>query len=260
MFLILKVALVLPLIFTLASCSTTPTGRKQLTLVSSSQMSQLGAQSFSQLKQQKPLSNNSTQVRMVRCITDRLLIAMGESPQAWEIQVFVDESPNAFALPGKKMGVHTGMISLVKNQSQLAAVIGHEIGHVLARHGNERMSQGMLAQAGMTAAQLALGSNQTQDRMILGALGLGAQFGVLLPFSRKQETEADRLGLKYMAEAGFDPRQAAELWRLMAQGGGSQPEFLSTHPSPQSRISDLSARAPNHMAAYNSVSNKPNCR
>lgn len=244
----------------LSACATTPTGRKQLLLLNNSQVSQMGAQSFAKLKQEKPMSRDPFQNRVVGCITQRLLIAMGENPRAWEIGVFQDNSPNAFALPGNKMGIHTGMIRLVKNQDQLAAVIGHEIGHVLARHGNERMSQATLTQVGLSAAQVALGQNRRQDQMILAALGIGAQVGVLLPFGRKQETEADRLGLKYMAEAGFDPRQAAELWKLMARsGGGGPPEFLSTHPSPRSRINDLSARAANHFVAFRNVSPKPNC-
>lgn len=245
----------------IASCSSTPTGRKQLKLIGSSQMAQMGDTSFEELKKQQTVSNDPAQNKYVKCVTHRLLESMGEKPSEWEILVFKDESPNAFALPGKNVGVHTGMLSLVKNQGQLAAVIGHEIGHVLANHGNERVSQGLLAQAGLTAADLVLGRDSKSDQLIVAALGLGAQFGVLLPFSRKQETEADRLGLKYMAESGFDPTQAAELWKLMssAAGGGSPPEFLSTHPSPSSRIKDLSARAPNYMDAYQAVKNKPNC-
>lgn len=248
-------------ILVLAGCSSTPTGRRQLKLIGSGQMAQMGDSSFEELKKQQAISNDPAQNKYVKCVTNRLLQSMGENPSEWEILVFKDESPNAFALPGKNVGVHTGMLSLVKNQSQLAAVIGHEIGHVLADHGNERVSQGLVAQVGLTAADLVLGRDSQSDQMILAALGIGAQFGVLLPFSRKQETEADRLGLKYMAESGFDPREAAELWRLMSsQAGGSPPEFLSTHPSPASRIKDLSARAPNFMDAYQAVKNKPDCQ
>jgi predicted Zn-dependent protease len=244
----------------LISCSTTPTGRKQLTLLPASQIDGLGDQSFEELKKKAPLSTDPKENGLTVCITERLLQAMGENPKEWEIKVFKDDSPNAFALPGRNVGVHTGMIKLVENLDQLAAVIGHEIGHVLAQHGNERVSQSLAAQAGMGVAQLALGNNTQQDQMILAALGIGAQVGVLLPFSRGQETEADRLGLQYMAEAGFDPRQAAKLWDLMSkQGGGSPPQFLSTHPSHESRIKDLSALAPSHMAAYNSVTYKPKC-
>jgi predicted Zn-dependent protease len=250
---------ILLIVFVLCGCASSPTGRKQLTLLGSGQMDQMGDQSFEELKKKQPQSKDPKQTQYVRCITDRLLTTMGENPSEWEILVFKDESPNAFALPGKNMGVHTGMLSLAKNQHQLAAVIGHEIGHVLANHGNERVSQGLLAQAGLTAADLFLGRDSQSDQLIVAALGVGAQFGVLMPFSRKHETEADRLGLKYMSEAGFDPRQAAELWKLMSGGGKSPPEFLSTHPSPESRIKDLGGLAPSYMPVYEGVSPKPNC-
>lgn len=245
----------------LTACSTSPTGRKQLKLVGSSQMSQMGSQSFSEIQKKKPLSYDNKKNQQVRCVTDAILTAMGESPSAWTIKVFNDAEPNAFALPGNNMGVHTGLLQLVQNQDQLAAVIGHEIGHVKASHGNERVSQSMVVQLGMTATQIALGNDSKTDQMILGALGVGAQFGVLLPFSRKHETEADYLGVQYMAKAGFDPREAAQFWHIMkkAAGGRSQPEILSTHPSPDSRIRALSGQAQGLMGVYESVQNKPYC-
>lgn len=244
----------------LFACSTSPTGRSQLTLMPSDQMSQMGDTAFQEMKKTQPVSNDSQKVQYVKCVTNRLLQAMGENPSEWEIKVFKDDSPNAFALPGKNIGVHTGMLDLVNNQHQLAAVIGHEIGHVIADHGNERVSQNLVAQAGLTAADIALGRDSKNDQIIMAALGLGAQYGVLLPFSRKQESEADHLGLEYMAKAGFDPREAAELWKLMKQkAGGSPPEFLSTHPSPASRIQELSQLAPKYMQTYQAVENKPQC-
>lgn len=243
------------------SCSTTPTGRKQLNLVNDGQISELGAQSFEQLKKEKPISKDQKLIAPVQCITKRLLTVMGEDPAAWEVLVFVDDSPNAFALPGRKLGVHTGMMKLVKNQDQLAAVLGHEIGHVLAHHGAERMSQGMLTQVGLQAADLVLGQDSQKNQLIMGALGLGAQFGILLPYGRKQESEADTLGVRYMAKAGFDPAQSVELWRLMAQasGGQSSPEFMSTHPSNETRIKDLSSLVPQHLPVYQAVADKPHC-
>lgn len=248
-------------LFIFFGCSSSPTGRKQLKLIDSSQMAKMGDSSFEELKKKQPVSQNPKQNKYVKCITVELLKAMGENPSEWEILVFKDDSPNAFALPGKNMGVHTGMLSLVNNQHQLAAVIGHEIGHVIANHGNERVSQGLLTQAGLTAADLVLGRDSKNDQMIVAALGLGAQFGILLPFSRKQETEADRLGLQYMAKAGFDPSEAPELWKLMSakSGGKSPPEFMSTHPSPSSRIKDLSERAPAFMETYQNTNPKPHC-
>lgn len=247
--------------FLLLSCGSTPTGRSQLKLLGSDQMSAMGEQSFEELKKKGKVSSNSKLNTEVKCITNALLTSMGEAPASWEVVVFEDASPNAFALPGKKVGVHTGMITLSQNQHQLAAVIGHEIGHVLANHGNERVSQNLLAQGALQAADLYLGRDSQTDQLIIGALGVGAQYGVLLPFSRKQESEADRLGIEYMAKAGFDPRQAPELWQVMKQkAGGGTPEFLSTHPSPSSRIKDLGELVPDYLPAYQSAQNKPNCR
>jgi len=249
------------LLLLLFACATSPTGRRQLKLMGSTQMDSMGDDSFATLKSKGKLSTNSSDKSYVRCITNRVLMAMNEDPSHWEVEVFVDESPNAFALPGNNVGVHTGMIKLAQNEGQLAAVIGHEIGHVLANHGNERVSQNMIVQGGLVATQLALGNDSQTDGLIVGALGVGAQFGVLLPFSRKQESEADELGIKYMAAAGFDPREAAHLWEQMKKGGaGGQPEFLSTHPSPDSRIEVLSQLAPQYMSKYQSVENKPHCR
>lgn len=224
------------------------------------QMSSMGNASFSELKKKQKISTNKHYNETVSCITNNLMVAMGEKPEAWKIEVFVDNSPNAFALPGKNMGIHTGMLTLVKNNDQLAAVIGHEIGHVLADHGNERVSQGMLTQGLVTAGAIALGDNPKKDLILMGAMGL-AQFGVLMPFSRKHESEADALGVKYMAKAGFDPREAAELWRLMSQKAGkSPPEFMSTHPSPSTRIKELTKLAPKYMSDYSTNKYKNNCK
>ena len=248
------------LICTMTSCSTSPTGRRQLNLVGDDQMNQMGDQSFEAMKKKTPPAQDKEQFRRIRCITDRLLLAMDEDPKKWEVEIFKDKSPNAFALPGKNMGIHTGMIDLAQNNAQLAAVIGHEIGHVIAKHGNERVSQGLAAQVGMGVAGVALGADTVKDQAILAALGLGMQFGVLQPFSRKHETEADELGLKYMAKAGFDPREAAELWKIMSKkSGDGPPEFLSTHPSPSTRIKNLSKLAKDHMKIYENASKSPEC-
>lgn len=254
-----KPKLIPALLILLISCSTSPTGRRQMTLLPESQLASMGGQSFDEMKRQKPLSRNRQHQRKVECITNALLLSMNENPKEWEIAVFEDKSPNAFALPGKKMGVHTGMFSVAKNNAQLAAVIGHEIGHVLAKHGNERVSQQLTAQLAVAGASIALGQDSQTDQLILAGLGLGAQFGVLLPFSRTHEREADQLGLTYMARAGFDPREASKLWQNMSQGSkGAPPELLSTHPSPDSRIRDLAALAPAHMDEFKKAP-KPNC-
>ncbi len=242
-----------------SGCGTSPMGRKQLLLFPDSKMSDLGIASFAELKTKTPTVKDPATYGYIKCITDRLLISMNEDPKTWQIEVFKDDSANAFALPGKKMGIHTGMISLAKNQDQIAAVIGHEIGHVIAKHSNERVSQATLAQTGMQVGSIVLGSDSATDSLIVGALGIGVQYGVMLPFSRSHETEADRMGQMYMAKAGFDPKEAAELWKLMGKGGSKTPEFLSTHPSPESRIKDLNSRAIKYQPDY-VASNKSQCK
>ena len=251
-------------VYFLIGCQATPTGRKQLILRSEGEMANLGAQSFAAMKKKGNVSAEPKANKAVTCITHRLLVAMDEKPSDWEVRVFEDKSPNAFALPGRKIGVHTGMLDLVENQDQLAAVIGHEIGHVLAHHGNERISQQLAVTGGLAITSLVL-SNQKKNRqtnqLIVAGLGIGAQFGVLLPFSRTHETEADELGVRYMAKAGFDPRQAAALWRVMqkASGGGAPPELRSTHPSNSTRIRRLSRLAPKFMGDFGAVKDRPSC-
>lgn len=246
----------------LSACATTPTGRRQLRYLPESQMAQMGQAAFVQMQSQgKTIANSSTESKRVRCIVDRLLVVMGETPSAWKVEVFQDESANAFALPGRNIGVHTGMMKLVENDDQLAAVIGHEIAHVLAHHGNERASQQLLVQGGLSVAQVYIGSNSATDQMLLGALGLGAQVGVLLPFSRKHESEADELGIEYLAEAGFDPRQASRLWEIMgAKHKNAGPQFMSTHPSSTARAQTLKKKAESLMTVYQSSRGKyPRC-
>lgn len=241
------------------SCSTTPTGRTQLKLIPESQLAKMGSQSFNQLKSKRKLSSNKQYNQKINCITNRLLLAMGEKPKNWKIEVFEDSSPNAFALPGKNMGVHTGMIKLAQNNAQLAAVIGHEIGHVKADHGNERLSQSTLLQGAAVAGSIALTGNSKKDLYLMAGMGL-ATYGVMMPFSRTHESEADRLGLEYMANAGFNPYEAAALWKVMKKKAGkSPPEFLSTHPSPETRVKKLTKLAPKFMAAYKENKNQKEC-
>jgi predicted Zn-dependent protease len=216
-------------------------------------MDSMGVEAFAQVKKEMKQSNDPAANSLVRCvakaITDELPAEAGAGE--WEVQVFQDDSANAFALPGRKIGVHTGLLRVARNQDQLATVLGHEVAHVLAGHGNERMSQAFAAQTALDAAQILAGAPSPQKQQIFALLGLGAQVGILLPFSRTQESEADLLGLDLMAKAGFDPRQSVELWRNMAAAGGAQPpEFLSTHPSHDTRIQDLQERIPDAMSLY----------
>ncbi|WP_261818265.1 M48 family metallopeptidase [Vibrio gallicus] len=230
----------------LVGCSTSPTGRNQVILFSDSQMSQLGADSFQQMKKEQPISKDTAVNTYVQCVTRQILQQVPKQKEfsQWEVVVFDSPQVNAFALPGGKIGVYTGLLKVAVNQDQLATVIGHEIAHVLADHGNERMSHAQLANAGLQISDAAL-SNQEYRNEILALMGAGVQYGVLLPYGRTQESEADIVGLKLMAKAGFDPYQSVELWKNMAKasGGNQPPELLSTHPSHDTRIKDLTAEA-----------------
>jgi len=230
----------------LAACATTTssTGRRQYVGgVSEQQLNQLGAQAFVEAKSKGPLSNDAKQNAYVRCVVNALTRQLPAQARSvgWETAVFANSEPNAFALPGGKVGVNTGIFTVAKNQDQLAAVLAHEIGHVVERHHDERITR----QMGASGAVQLLGA-LAGDYGALATQGgsLLAQTGFLLPGSRVQETEADVVGQRLMAEAGFDPAQAVNLWQnMIAAGGGRPPEWLSTHPNPQSRIQELRSRA-----------------
>lgn len=239
---------------TLGACATSPTGRKQLILLPEEQMSVLGAQAFDQMKAEEPVSNDPTMNRYVQCISDALLDASGANEgQSWEVVVFDSPQVNAFALPGAKIGVYTGMIQFAQTPDQLAAVIGHEIGHVIARHSNERVSEqqaAALAQGGFALLLEGFQTDPNTRNAVMAGLGIGHQFGRALPHSRTQESEADIIGLSLMADAGFDPEAAPALWDLMAARGESPPEFMSTHPAPDRRAADLRKRIPEIVSRY----------
>jgi len=233
------------LLSAITACSTSPTGRNQLIMFSDQDMAQLGAQSFEQMKQQQKISTDNKTNAYVRCVTDSITrhVPPQSSFKNWEVVVFDSEQVNAFALPGGKIGVYTGLLKVAKNQDQLATVIGHEIAHVLADHSNERLSSSQLANAGLQLGSAVLKDKEYHDSA-MGALGLGVQYGVLLPYGRTQESEADIVGLELMAKSGFDPNQSVDLWKNMAKasGGNQPPELLSTHPSHSTRIHDLEAK------------------
>jgi len=251
----------------ITGCKTSPTGRTQIALYSDSEMNSMGVQSFKQLKEQKPINSDTKVNRYVQCVADNVISVLPKkyANQQWEVVVFEDDSANAFALPGGKIGVHTGLLKIATNQDQLATVLGHEVGHVIAEHSNERASQGNLLQYGMQATNVVLQTqNVKYQAEIMSALGMGAQYGVVLPFSRTHETEADNVGLDLMAKAGFNPKESVTLWQNMAKAGsGATPEFLSTHPAPTSRISELRARMPAAMKFKNTAEKsglKPGCK
>lgn len=232
----------------LASCATSPLGRSQFIMVSDGEMAQMGVASFTEMKQKTPVTKNAKQSSYVNCIASAITREIGGGQQ-WEVQVFDEpKTVNAFALPGGKIGVYTGILAVAQTQDQLAAVLGHEVSHVLARHSAERVSEGM-AQQGLT--QIVAGASGIDPQL----LGLASNVFFTLPHSRTQESEADLMGLDLMSRAGFNPEQAPELWRNMAKasGGKAPAEFLSTHPSSDTRIQDLTNRLPTAKPLYDAA-------
>ena len=219
------------------------TGRKQLVDITREQEAALGYQSYQQILGQEHVILDGQIVDQVRNIGQRLAKAAADVDPGfdWEFNVIESDQANAFALPGGKVAVYTGILDVAKNVDGLSAVMGHEIAHAIARHGAERMAYQKLIQWGSIVASVALGEmDYSTQRMVMGALGVGSQYGVLLPFSRHHESEADKLGLIFLARACFDPREAPRLWERMAENSQGQPrEFMSTHPSHDTRIRQL---------------------
>ncbi len=225
---------------TLAGCATSPTGRSQLMFMPESEMTQMGLQAFANIKKETPVDRDATTNTYVQCVGRAITREVGQG--SWEIVVFEDKDANAFALPGNKIGVNTGLLKVAENQDQLATVIGHEVAHVLSHHSNERVSQKFAVEQGVALIGALASPQSGTGQSLMGLLGVGAQYGILMPYSRIQESEADQLGLDLMAKAGFNPRESIKLWKNMTRAGGSQPpEFLSTHPSYSTRITDLNA-------------------
>jgi predicted Zn-dependent protease len=252
-------------VLTLHACATSPLGRNQLILFPQAEMAQMGVAAFQDIQKQTPVATASNVNSYVNCVSEHIIRALPNGdPADWEVKVFEQDVANAFALPGGKIGVYTGLLDVAENQDQLATVIGHEVAHVLANHSNERVSTNFVAQSGIQLAQIAVGADTAMKQQLFGLLGVGAQVGVILPFGRAQEAEADVVGLELMAKAGFDPREAGKLWQNMqAQGGDSPPEFLSTHPSSERRIRELNARAGEYMPLSleaRSAGRVPDCR
>lgn len=245
---ILRISHILPFLLmasVLAACATAPvTGRQQFIAVSEAQAAQLGAQAFQQIIAEKEVVQGTAQSRMVEQV-GRDIAAVVNQPYQWEFALLQDPSPNAFALPGGKIGVHTGLFQVVQNADQLAVVVAHEVAHVTARHSAERMTQQMAIHAGL------LGIGAATSPAAADLVAQAATLGVILPFSRTQEREADEIGLIYMAMAGYDPRAAIEVWQNFERLSADRPpEFLSTHPSPPNRIERLEALMPRALELY----------
>ncbi len=241
-----------------ASCATAPlTQRSQLILVSPTYEARLGAQAFETVSKKGKRSRDRALTAVLERVGRRIAAASGIQAE-WEFAVFEeDKTVNAFALPGGKVGVYTGLFPVAETEAGLAAVLAHEVAHVVARHGAERLSQGLLAQLGAAAIQIGMaGKDPGVTRGVLEAYGLGATVGVLLPWGRTQEAEADHIGLILMAKAGYDPHAALSLWERMQKQNGRQrtPEFLSTHPGPGRRIESIQAWLPEALAHYHPTS------
>jgi predicted Zn-dependent protease len=238
----LRSALLILAACALTACAYNPElGRQQMTIVDDASLAKAGDQAWRQALATSKVSPDRAANTRVRAVGQRVVDAAGLGGQPWDYAVFEGVAPNAFVLPGGHVGVTTGLLKLVDNDDQLAAVIGHETGHVVARHAAERQSQTVASSLVLGVLGVASGSGETA-RAISSYGQTGAKYGFLLPFSRKQELEADRLGVDYMQRAGYRPRESVTLWRKMeANGGSNTPQFASTHPSDASRIAALQA-------------------
>lgn len=260
-----KILLAAVVLLVAAACTTVPiTGRRQLSLIPADTMLSMSYQQYDEFLKKHELSSDQQAVDMVKDVGRNIADAVetymkrhGMKEQVghfnWEFHLVKDDAANAWAMPGGKVVVYTGILPITKNRTGLAVVMGHEIAHAVANHGNERMSQGLLAQFGGIALAEAMSTKpQAVQQLWMAAYGLGAQVGVILPYSRLQEKEADRLGLVFMAMAGYDPRAAVDFWQRMAakKDGKSPPEFLSTHPADQTRIAHIKQMIPEAMRYY----------
>ena len=247
------------------SCSTVPlTGRKQLSLIPASQMMSMSFQQYDQFLKEHPTSKNVQQTQMVKKVGRKIKKAVEKffsqnnmtdrlNGYNWEFNLVESKNVNAWCMPGGKVVVYTGILPVCKDEEGIAVVMGHEIAHAVAEHGGERMSQGLLTQLGGLGLALALRKKPKQTQQLwMTAFGIASQVGVMLPFSRLQESEADHLGLIFIAMAGYDPHRAVDFWKRMAANkkGQAPPEFLSTHPSDQTRINDLEKLMPEAMQYY----------
>jgi predicted Zn-dependent protease len=231
------------------------TGRVSHVGMSTEQETALGLQSYQQVLAQSRTIDSGPELETVRRVVNRLASAPGKAGGSfdWRVSLVNDGQQNAFCLPGGKMVVYAGILPVTQNEAGLATVLGHEMAHATSRHGAQRVLQQNLAQTAMTGIAVSLSDmDYDQQRAIMGALGAGAQYGVLMPFNRKDESEADHVGLLYMARAGFDPRESLRFWQRMEQAGREQPpEFMSTHPSHGTRIQQLQALMPKALEEYN---------
>ena len=253
-------------LLTLSACSTSSTGRKQVALYSAEELNHMGITSFESMKKEIPISNDKATNDFVLCVADAITANVPKSAHQgeWEVVVFDSEQVNAFALPGGKIGVYTGILNVTENQDQLAAIMGHEVGHVLERHSNERLSANKLSDVGLAVAAIALGASDIENKGLwVAGLGIGVQYGIIMPYSRSHESEADIVGQDLMARSGFTPQASVQLWKNMSKlSKSAPPEFMSTHPSNETRIKQLNkhlAVSQPYYLAEKSRDNLPQC-
>jgi len=249
-----------------AGCAASGSGAVEPMWASKADMEVESAKQFAEMKASMPLITDREKIDYIACVANAVVSVLDPpySDLEWEMAIFESDAVNAFAMPGGKIGVMEGILKAAQNQHQLAAVIGHEIAHVTAEHSSERASRGTISNVGIQVAAVILGGGRSgQTYTAYEALNQGAAFGIMLPFSRNQESEADVIGLKFMAKAGFDPRQAVPLWQNMMNEAGEAPaEFMSTHPSNEKRIDALVSQWGTTLPLYNEAlanGRDPNC-
>lgn len=239
-----------------AGCVTTPeTGRQQLILLDTRTEMKLGSDAYQDILKKSKISKDRRLTAVVRKVGWSIARVTGRTDFKWEFNLIESQTPNAFALPGGKVGINTGILPIAQNEAGLAAVMGHEVGHAIARHGAERMSHSLIIALGGELLAQGLGKNERQKQGIRAAYGIGSAVSFSLPFSRSHELEADYMGLLYMARAGYDPREAKRFWGRFARyakakGNNSTPEFLSTHPTDENRIRRIDSMLSQAMKEY----------
>ena len=255
--------IMLTALIALTACTSSSTGRKQVMLFSDAELDKMGAASFEDMKKKTPISTDKATNDFVQCVAKSITKNVAKSVHQgdWEVVVFDSAQVNAFALPSGKIGVYTGILNVTENQDQLGAIIGHEVGHVIEHHSNERLSANKLQNMGMAAATAAVGLSDVENKGLwMAGLGLGLQYGVIMPYSRAHESEADIVGQDLMARSGFEPSASIKLWQNMAKlSKGAPAEFMSTHPSNKTRINQLTEHLPSAITLYKADS-RPNCQ
>ncbi len=255
--------IMLSALIVLSACSSSSTGRNQIMLFSENELNKMGSESFEEMKKQTPISTDKATNNFVQCVAHAITKNVSKSVHQgdWEVVVFNSAQVNAFALPGGKIGVYTGILNVTEDQDQLGAIIGHEVGHVIEHHSNERLSASKLKNIGMIAATTAVGFSDIENKGLwMAGLGIGLQYGVIMPYGRSHESEADIVGQELMARSGFAPSASIKLWQNMAKLSKDAPaEFMSTHPSNETRIKQLTEHLAESMKLYQ-AGNNPKCK